>query len=269
MNFLRTIFDSCAHFRTYRAFRDLPVTSSLKYLIKLMALLSLVGLIAFLPVVSEMVENFAQWADRHLPVIELKDGQVNSSVEQPFRTGDTNFLFILDTTGKTAKPETNSLQGLLVTADSLVFWLRPPNEPTAEPQVQHQSLRRFPNGRLNGDYFRQLIHSFAWVAFPIALLLIIGVALLTSLVQAYIFAFLASWIERGNPRGLRLAQLLNIAIHAVTPAAIIYTVYLSLRLEGVDLWLMYLVIYGVFVVGASNACRDHLPSEEHEEDELL
>ena len=129
-------------------------------------------------------------------------------------------------------------------------------------------MKGFPDGAVNGGYFRQLIHAFAWLAIPLALVIITLIALLTAMIQAYIFALLASLMERGNPRGLQLVQLLNIAIHAVTPAAIVYTVYEALRLEGVDLWLIYLVIYGIFVVGASNACRDRLPNEEREEDGL-
>ena len=100
MNFIRTVFASCSHFRNYRAFRDLPVWSSLKYLILLTTLLSIIGLVCFIPVASEMVETFTQWADQHLPAFALKDGKVQTEVEQPFQTGDNTFRFILDTTGK-------------------------------------------------------------------------------------------------------------------------------------------------------------------------
>ncbi len=269
MNFFRTVFDTCSYFRNYRAFRDVPAWDSIKYLIKLITLLSTLGLVAFIPVASEMVERYAQWADRHFPPFKLQDGLVKTSIEQPYRSGDTNFLFILDTTGVTTQADNTAFYGLLVTSNNFVFWVKNINSTNGSVQAKRQDLKGFPDGEVNGDYFRYLIHAFAWVAFPLALVMVILIALLTCMIQAYIFAFLAAWVERNNPRGLRMPQLLNVSLHAVTPAAIVYTAYLALRLEGIDLWLMYLVIYGIFVVGGSNACRDQLPKEEREEDGLL
>jgi Ca2+/Na+ antiporter len=62
--------------------------------------------------------------------------------------------------------------------------------------------------------------------------------------------------ERSIPTGLRFAQHYNIALHAVTPAAVIVTVYIMLRLQDLNFWMVYLCAYAVFLLGATNACRD-------------
>jgi hypothetical protein len=269
MNFFRTVYATCAHFRNYRAVRDLPVSGSLKYIGLLIPLLTLMGLGSYLPVLHGYVETFAEWADTHLPEFSIENGKVITAVEQPYRHGNQNFLFLLDTTGQTSRPETNALMGLLVESDRLTFWTQNTNTTPATVRSQHAELRGFPNGRVNGNYFRHFIYAFAWVGLPLFYIVITLIALFTVLAQAYLFALAASFLERTQPAGLRLPQLLNIAIHAATPAALIYTIYHALRLAEFDLWLVYLVIYGVYVVGAASACRDPLPAETPEKDELL
>ena len=270
MSFLRTAIALCANFRNYRLVRDLPVTSSVKYLLKLLTLLALVLMTSFVPWALKVADHFAGWADAHFPRFSIQDGKlIAGDVPQPYSAGDTDFVFMLDTTGKVTQPDTKTLQGVLFMADSFIVWMKLTNAPEAAVRAQQYSLRGFPDGVVNGDYFRSLIRSFLWVGLPLTLLVLVLIGLLSTLLQAYLFSLFASLIERGMPSGLRLPQLLNIAIHAVTPAAIVFTAYLAMRLEGLDLWLIYLVIYGIFLIGAANACRDRTAKEESTEDDLL
>ena len=251
MNFLGTTVALCASFRNYRRVRDLPVTSSVKYLVKLLTLLALVLMVSFVPWALGLGEKFAGWADAHMPRFSIQDGKVIATgVSQPYSAGNADFLFILDTTGKVTQPDSKAWQGVLFMADSFMVWMKTTNTADAAIHAQRYPLHGFPDGVVNGDYFRGLIRSFLWVGLPFSLLLLVLVGMLSTLLQAYLFSLVASLLERGLPTGLQLTQLLNIAIHAVTPAAIVFTAYFAMRLQGLDLWLIYLVIYGIFLVGA-------------------
>jgi hypothetical protein len=269
MKFLRTVIALCSSFQSYRQVRDLATSTSLKHLIKLVSVLSLVLLISFVPWIFAFSDNFAQWADQHFPPFSIHEGRITTSAPQPFYASDGDFLFILDTTGEVTGPDPKALQGILFTADSFVVWLKATNAPDAAIQSQRHNLRGFPDGIVNGDYFRKLIRTFLWVGLPFALVVLILLALLSTLLQAYLFSFVASFMEQSMPSPLRLPQLLNIAIHAVTPAAIIVTAYSAMRLHDLNLWVIYLIAYGVFLVGATNACRDKTVREKPREDGLL
>jgi hypothetical protein len=139
--------------------------------------------------------------------------------------------------------------------------MTPSNAPT--PVGTHlQSLRGFPDGAVTGDYFRHLIRAVLWLLVPIGWLVIVVFGILSCLLQAYLFSVVASFMERSMPAPLQLSQLLNIAIHACTPPAIVVTAYSAMRLHSLNLWLVYLIVYGIFLVGASNACRDHVRKVE-------
>jgi hypothetical protein len=256
MSFFKAAITFCGNFHAYRLIRDQPFTKSIKYLLKLLTVLSIILLAGFLPRALRVAAEFSKWIDKHCPPFAIRDGHVETAVAQPYTSGDENFLFVLDTTGKVTKPDARAMRGLLFTSNSFVVWAMATNTPGTAVRSQAQSLRGFPDGVVDGEYLRRLIHSFLLVALPISLLAMVLIALLMCLLQAYFFSVVASLLERNLPSGLRLDQLLNIAIHAVTPAAIITTAYSFMRLEGLDLWLVYLVAYGVFVIGASNACRE-------------
>jgi len=261
VNFLRTVVSLCGGFRTYRAVRDVPLSSALKYLLKLIALLGSVLMLSFIPWVLERTDEFATWVDQNFPAFRIQDGQVVADVEQPYYSGDNNFRFILDTTGTVTNADPAAAYGMLVGATDITLWVSATNPPNAAVQSRHQPLRGFPDGAVNGAYFRKLIREFLWVGMPIAWVLLILLGLLTCLLQAYLFSAVASFAERSLPAPLTMTQLLSVALHAVTPAAIIFTVYKLLRIEGLNLWLIYLIGYGIFLIGGTNACRD-LPKKE-------
>ena len=261
MKFLNTVLALCANFRHYRAIRDVTVMASLRYLAKLVFPITLLTLLALLPVALRRVDDLTGWMDRHLPAFAIKDGHVTSAVPQPYRAGADDFLFILDTTGATTQPDTNVLQGLLLQSDSFVFWIGATNAPSPAMRTQHSSLRGFPDGTVNGAYFKQLFRSFLWVGGPVAVVLLGVLALLIILVHAIIFAGFAAVMDRGAMRALRFWQLLNIAIHAATPAVLVNAAFIALQLESINLWWLYLIVYGLYLIGAVAASRDPLPQE--------
>lgn len=261
MNFLRTVIALCSGFATYRPYRDLPVTTSLKHLVKLVTLLALVLAICAIPQALDGIDEFAGVFDAHRPDFSIQDGKVITHAQQPASWGNDNLRFILDTTNAVPSPDTNATFGVLFTTDSFLYWMTPSNALT--PVSTHlQSLRGFPNGPVNGEYFRHLIRAMLWLLVPLGWLALVLFGLLSCLLQAYLFSVVASFMERSMPAPLTLSQLLNIAIHACTPPAIVVTVYSALRLHSLNLWLVYLIVYGIFLVGASSACRDHVQKIE-------
>ncbi|HTS16256.1 MAG TPA: DUF1189 family protein [Verrucomicrobiae bacterium] len=268
MNFLRTVFALCTGFASYRPYRDLPVTTSLKHLLKLVLFLAFVLVVGSIPLAIDGIDRFAAKFDEHHPNFSIHDGKIVTQAAQPVSWGDNNLRFILDTTNAVPKPDPTAAYGVLFTSDSFLYWMTPPNDAgtgastNSEPVSRLQSLRGFPDGAIDGAYFRRLIHAMLWLFVPIGWVTIVVAGLLCCLLQAYFFALVASILERSMPSPLKLPQLLNIAIHAATPPAIVVTIYLVMRLHGINMWLVYLIVYGIFLVGASNACRDPIRRPE-------
>jgi hypothetical protein len=256
MNFLRSVIALCSGFAAYRQYRDLPVTTSLKHLVKLITLLALVLTICAVPLLLDGIDEFARLFDDHRPDFSIQDGKVITHAPQPASWGNNNLRFILDTTGAVTSPDTNITFGGLFTADSFLYCMTPSNPPV--PVTVHiQTLRGFPDGVVTGDYCRHLFRAVLWLLVAPGWLVLVLLGLLGCLLQAYLFSVVASFMEHSMPAPLQLSQLLNIAIHACTPPAIVVTAYSAMRLHGLNLWLVYLIVYGIFLVGASNACRDH------------
>jgi hypothetical protein len=256
MNFFRTVFAVCAHFQNYRDVRDVPVTTSLKFIGRLLALLTLLFMLASIPRARSFVDNVARHLDHRRPEFALQDGQIITSAKQPYIWGDDALRFVLDTEGQVKAPFSNAMNCAVFTSNSFVYWMTITNGTESIVRSHETSLAGFPNGPITGEYFRSMARTFLWVLVPFSWLFLTLGSLLLCLIQAYIFSLVASFMERRLPHGLQLPQLLNIAIHAVAPAAIILTAYKAMWLEGVDLWLIYLIAYGIFLIGASSACRD-------------
>lgn len=260
MNFLRTTLHLCLGFASYRDIRDISPTASLKHVAKLILLLTTILTICFLAETIQLLNIVTDWTQRNVPSFRIHNGAVvvPPTVTQPYRAGDRDFLFLLDTTGKTTAADPQSATGILVTADTLTFWMKSaaPGD-NAPVYAQRRSLRDFPDTDITALYIRRLLQTFLFVA--VILTPLIAFCLVCT--QALFFSLAGSLLERGIPGGLRWPQLLNIALHAVTPAAILVAAYLLMGLHQLNLQLIYLIAYGVFLLGASNACRNRVQPE--------
>jgi hypothetical protein len=256
MKFFRTVLALCSHFQNYRAICDRPLGSSLWFLGQLLAVLALVFVLSAVPRLRAGVNRLAEHFDRDRPDFAIQDGRIITAEPQPRLWGDSTLRLVLDTRGESAAPWSNALHCAVFTSNSVVYWMTLTNSAKAVVRSHEMSLAGFPNGAVNGEYLRAVARSFLWVMLPFSWMVLTLGAMLMCLIQAYVFSLIASLLERGSPRALQLPQLLNIAIHAAAPAAILFTVYKSLWLEGVDAWLIYIIAYGVFLIGASHACRE-------------
>ena len=256
MNFLRSVIALCSGFATYRVYRDLPLSTSVKHLLKLMVPLAVVLVICGIPTALQGIDEFARRFDDRRPEFSIHDGKIATQAPQPYSWGDNDVRFVLDTSNAVATPDSNAVFGVLFTADSFLYWVTLTNAPAPVISTRLQSLRGFPDGAVNGEYFRHLTRALLWLAVPLGWLLVVLLGMLSCLLQAYLFSMVASFMERSMPSPLALSQLLNIAIHACTPAAIVVTAYTAMRLHNLNLWLVYLIVYGIFLIGATNACRD-------------
>lgn len=259
MNFLRTTLQLCLGFASYRNIRDLPLIASLKHLATLIFLLSLILISVLLPDAIQLTNLATDWTQRHVPPFSIRNGAVvvPATVTQPYRAGDQDFLFLLDTTGKTTAADPQALSGILVTSDSLTLWLKSSTAANSPVYAQRRSLREFPDTEITPAYIHHLLQTFVVVT----AILVPLTALLLVLLQALFFSGASTLFERGIPGGLRWPQLLNIALHAVTPAAILIAIYILMGLHDLNLQLIYLLTYGVFLLGATNACRDRVEPE--------
>lgn len=269
MKFFRSVIALCSGFATYREFRDLAISTSLKHLLKLMILLSLVLAISGIPTIREGIDQFAHLFDQGRPDFSIHDGKIVTQAQQPSSWGNNNLRFILNTTGAVTTPDSNAAYGVLFTADSFLYWVTITNGPAPVVSTRLQSLRGFPDGVVNGQYFQNLTRALLWLVLPLGWLLLVLLGMLSCLIQAYLFATVASFMERSMPAPLQLSQLLNIAIHACTPAAIVVTVYTAFHLHDLNLWMVYLIVYGIFLIGATNACRDPVEGSRPREDDLV
>jgi hypothetical protein len=266
MNFFRTVFNLATGFKAYRSIRDLPVGAGILYIGLLMALLALVVMASLVPLAFEWSFKAAGWMDQHLPRFSIRNERLVTDVAQPFRAGNDAFLFVLDTTGQITAPVTNAERGMLVSSDQFLVWYRP-LETATNIQTRAQSWRGFPDGVVNGAYLLGLMRALAWVGIPLVYVLMAAGGMIFVLLQASLFGVIGSFVERSALRPLSMSQQINIAIYAATPASIIVAAYVALRMWGLDFWLIYMIAYGVTLIGASNACRDKQPAVR--EDDLL
>jgi hypothetical protein len=253
VNFLRSVWFSCTSFAAYRHFCPLRTRDSLFYLAKLTAVLAAALVITFIPTALQLSQATARWADENFPPFRIEKGRVLTDVEQPFRKNDKDFLFLLDTTRQISETDFTTPLGIFFGADTLTIWSR---DPDGKLLKRSAPLNGFPEGKVNGAYVAQLVKSFLWVAAPFLFAVMMLLGLMSGLLQAYLFTAISTALERaGAPSRLSFREMLNIAIHAVTPAAILTTIYIAFQLKGISFGFVYIATYGIFLLGATNACR--------------
>jgi hypothetical protein len=259
MKFLKYFWWSSTGFRTYFNFLDLSLKTTLAY----WGFLSLV------------LAGFAMWnisvwfnlafpviikkAQDHLPEFEFRQGKAYSQLPQPYYSNTNDFALIQDIQGTIKNPEKIFPKGLVIRQSEMLYWTE--DSPVARVEWKPQ----LPDGKVNAAYLKDLGDQIVML-WPIFLLIIwLGIIVL-GLVQAFLFTSLAGFLERSMDPSFSFAQLLNLAIFALTPGSMIVAIYVTIGFSEIRKELIYFGCYCFFLIMSSGACRDELRGPEEEDD---
>lgn len=303
MNFFTTIIHTCFGFKSYAQLLDTPYRDTVKYLAKLVGLLSLVLVAVYLPAMLARLPEIGEFVDREFPRFTVQKGAVVlTPSDMAANANYSHRHIVLDLPeAKSAEPpsaETTMSEhpaspapteaeaqspspaataavaparpAVIIKREEIIIqddvangfaeWLmygrafewkkRDPLNVVAPTPITLPS-QALPSGAVNGDY----VQSYLWKAIPMAFVMMTLLAFAACLAQSHLFAGFSSMLEQHLPVRFTYWQLLNLATFAITPAAIIVTIYAALGLEGLPLPIIYLVAYGIFLIGSTNSCR--------------
>jgi len=251
MNFLRYLWLSSSGFLTYRSFLELPFRSVMRYW-------GMLALILTTVLIGNGIDRFEkgfpaiQRVAVQLPPFSLTNGQAFSTLPQPWFANTNRFPIILDLGKKIDEPQKMFSSGILIRKPEFSFWIE-----GSLPMVV--SWKGWPDGEVNTAYL-DWIHYLTFLQMPWICGVIWLVVLLLGMIMALFFTVLAGFLERSIQPGYTFSQLFNIALFAITPGAIVASVYLSLGLHEIQYAVLYLSCHCLFFVMASGACRQFLQS---------
>ncbi|MBM3888641.1 MAG: DUF1189 domain-containing protein [Verrucomicrobia bacterium] len=261
MNFLRTLLGTCAGLRFYGLALDWRVADALKYLLKLVVLLTLIAVPLMVRSGLRLADRAGAWIEeqKFLPEFSIEKGRARSSVPQPYvrRAGD--FQFILDTTGATTLDAATAPIGVLINGNSLFAW----NE--FNPRPEPIALAVFPDGHVDAGYVTGLLRMAVWwLAVPAVLAMFLGFGCV-ALVQVAGFSGMASLMEGWLEPRFRFEQLFCIATLALTPASLVAAAFWACGVWQGWLSFVYLIVFAFYFTSAAAVCRPLLgPAEERE-----
>jgi len=301
VNFFTTIIHTCFGFKSYAQLLDTPYRDTLKYLAKLVGLLSLVLVAIYLPAMLARLPEIGEFVDREFPKFTIQKGAVVLTPSDAVTNASyshRHILLDLPEAKPAAPPRDAELSehpaaepaptesasespaaqaavaperpAVIIKRDEIIVrddvangfaewlmhgrvfkWKKRDTLSGMAPMPIALPSQALPSGAVNGDY----VQGFLRKAMPIAFMMMALLAFAACLAQSHLFAGFSSLLEQHLPMRFTYWQLLNLATFAITPAAIIVTIYAALGLEGLPLPIIYLIAYGIFLIGSSNSCR--------------
>lgn len=282
MNFFGIILRACFGFRSYAELLNVPYRVALKYLAQLVALLAATLAAVYLPAMLSRLPEIAKFVDQDFPRFTIYRGAAVLTEADAKANANWSSRYVrLDLPGASPMSAGNdgSATAALAAAarpaviiqsdkivvqnhvlDNFIAWLvlgrpfdwRKPDKASAEaPFAVEFPTALLPGGPFNGSYVQHYLRS----VIPTAAVLLGLMAFVCCLAQTHLLATFGSMFEPHWEARLSYWQLLNLATFAITPAAILVTIYAALGLEGLPLPLIYLVAHGIFFIGSAHCCR--------------
>jgi len=245
MNFLRSVIALSADSPPIARIATWSLSTSLKHLLKLMILFGARARHQRHPARVAGIDEFARRFDTTVPISPFTTARSKPGPNSLIRGANNDLRFVLDTTARPPRPTPTHIRRVF-TADSFLYWVTLTNAPLSHDQ--HPNCKACAGSRRPRQ--RRLLppstRAMLWLAGTgLAAVRALGDVELPA--AGYLFSMVASFMERSMPSPLQLSQLLNLAIHRLTPAAIVVT---NLhRVPGSTTstsGLVYLIVYGFF-----------------------
>lgn len=231
--------------RQYLKWAFQPFWRSVKYLMILSAVMSLVATAYFLINLQPALRDFQEYARTSIPQVDYMNGQLVIEDDQSFIYTDSDTIFFkVDPTLKLEdQPRIDTFyeQGTLFTRDGLIR--KTAYDDQAEVLYADILMRDFSfSGNSIADWIDTYLFGLAIVFIPVL------VFLYTILAKLFYTAFFAGMITVVSGLKLDFVQVWTIAIYALTPAILIG--YLSFIFFPIDaIYTTVFIIYLIMALG--------------------
>lgn len=246
--FFTKVWKSATSFRFYKEIAFQRVSKSMGYFFLFIFLITLVLSMKFsTALIQGMGEINKEIGDR-LPEIRIKDGVVLTTAQEPFIIEEKDFIFIIDTTGKTITIAPSYKQGILLTKNKLFY-------KQSEIETREYDLSKIKSFTLNKEAMERWRKVFSRFALPILLVSLYPYYIVVKLIQILLFSLIALIVNTITKANLKYENLFNISLFALTPPALLATVFTLAGLKIPFIWLLYIIVYIIFIIGGIRSCR--------------
>jgi len=243
VSFFRDIKNSIFSFPFYKEAKERPVSRAVKFLLGLVALMTVLISIRLSFDALYWIEKIGAWMGESLPEITVTGGEASSPVHQPYQVEaeGKNFVFVLDTTGSIGDVPAQYPSGILVTKNRLIF-------KENNFQKREYDLARLSGVVVNKQTIEELKRTLKILAVP---LLAVGLFLyffFARLIQVLFFSLISVVINLAGEIGLSYQAMFAIGVYALVPCSLLGTL---VALIGKPLLLfpaVYLSSYLIYLV---------------------
>ena len=246
--FFTQIYFSCTDFSFYKSIVRQKVSASVQYFLILLFLITLFSSIVYCFYFKVGVKLFAEWSEKNLPEIMIREGIVQSKVSQPYISEQKDFVFILDTTGKVTRIESQYPNGVLLQKSALLV-------KRAGMEDQEFDLSWIKKLDLSAPIVAAWKEKIMPLLIPVVFLLTLIGLLISKFFQAALFSYCASLFYPKERSGLAWPEFFNLALYAATPPILIGFLAQALKIQIPLFWWIYFGMYAAFFIGAFSQCR--------------
>lgn len=254
-SFSGALIRSSTDFKFYKEIFLQPFGVTLRYLLLLTILVTALIGIRYGVAVNKFVKEGLTWMEANAPYIEITDGVVKADVEQPYTAESKDFVMIIDTTGKVNTIDQKYKTGVLLTKEKLIV-------KNDEIRAQEFDLRKVKKFVIDKPAFAKWKKFLVYILIPFIVLMQFFYFFIVKIIQSLV----ASMAVLVAKPGLRLSNVLNVCVYALTPVTLLSLIVTLASPRPIPLfWLIYIGMYIAFIIGALSQCLIPASGAEHTE----
>ncbi|MFH1855987.1 MAG: DUF1189 domain-containing protein [Candidatus Omnitrophota bacterium] len=246
-NFFSYFWQSISDFNFYKKVVTFKFSTAVKYFVTLLLICILLISVGLSLRVKPIFNSLADWAMGNLPSINIQDGKASVDARMPFVIKKGNVVVILDTTGETISIDDSIKQGVLLTANKLIY-------KQSDIQTNTYELAKIKNLTIDKATIVKWKKGFLKAFFPFICIMSLIYYPLAKIVQVLFFSLIPLMLNNIRNLKLKYVDILKISIFALTLplaiAAIVEIVFFKVKLFAV----LFTLIYAVYLVRGTMIC---------------
>ncbi|MBM3252841.1 MAG: DUF1189 domain-containing protein [Candidatus Omnitrophica bacterium] len=254
IGFFAKIIKSFTSMSFYRYIKSQPFATGFKYLLLFLLIITVALSIRFSFIIVNGTNFIADWISTNIPEITIRNGEVSSPVEQPYKKGTNDFVFILDTTGQTMSISPEYRAGILLLKNKIVH-------KQSEVETREYDLSRTPYFVLNKTIVDRIKSIFVWITIPLMVVFLYLYYIIAKLFQALLFSLLTLIINAASGLKIAYSGLLNIGVFNLTLPTLLGAIVDITGLRMPFFWLIYTGVYIVYLVIMTIGSKDKAEPE--------